>query len=83
MVQRWFDRDLAETPETMARIMTVIAFVRPGDLYGMPIDVNVAAYGHKLMGLNVDNCDVPSNEMMAELAAAFAGGFASSRTEGN
>ena len=36
VVQRWFDRDLAETPETMARIMTVIAFVRPGDLYGMP-----------------------------------------------
>ncbi len=25
VVQRWFDRDLAETPETMARIMTVIA----------------------------------------------------------
>ena len=30
VVQRWFDRDLAETPETMARIMTVIAFVSPG-----------------------------------------------------
>ena len=39
----------------MARIMTVIAFVRPGDLYGQPIDINVPAYGMKLMGLNA--CD--------------------------
>lgn len=55
VVQRWFERGLAESPETMARIMTVIAFVRPGDLYGMPIDVKVPAYGAKLMGLNIDN----------------------------
>ena len=54
VVQLWFERDLAESPETMARIMTVIAFVRPGDLYGMPIDVKVPAYGAKLMGLNID-----------------------------
>ena len=37
----------------MARIMTVVAFVRPGDLYGRPIDINVPEYGMKLMGLNV------------------------------
>ena len=82
VVQRWFERDLAESPETMARIMTVIAFVRPGDLYGMPIDVNVAAYGLKLMGLNVDNCDVPSNDLMADLAALLATGSNASTTEG-
>lgn len=53
VVQRWFETGLAESPETMARVMTVIAFVRPGDLYGMPIDINVPAYGMKLMSLNI------------------------------
>lgn len=52
IVQRWFERDLAESPETMARIMTVVAFVRPGDLYGKPIDINVPAYGLKLLQLH-------------------------------
>ena len=55
VVQRWFAGGLVESPETMARIMTVIAFVRPGDLYGQPIDINLPAYGMKLMGLNA--CD--------------------------
>ena len=53
IVSRWFETGLKESPETMARIMTVVAFVRPGDLYGKPIDINVPAYGMKLMGLNV------------------------------
>ena len=53
VVQRWFARGLREAPETMARIMTVAAFVRPGDLYGKPIDINVPEYGMKLMGLNL------------------------------
>ena len=52
VVQRWFANGLVESPQTMARIMTVIAFVRPGDLYGQPIDINVPAYGMKLMGIN-------------------------------
>ncbi|MDO4437776.1 MAG: TetR/AcrR family transcriptional regulator C-terminal domain-containing protein [Coriobacteriaceae bacterium] len=60
LVQRWFEHGLAESPETMARIMTVIAFIRPGDLYGMPIDINVPEYGMKLMGLNLDNSSVSS-----------------------
>lgn len=51
IVQRWFKGGLKESPETMARIMTVVAFVRPGDLYGMPIDINVPAYGMKLMSM--------------------------------
>ena len=54
VVQRWFERGLAESPETIARVMTVIAFVRPGDLYGMPIDINVPEYGMKLMNLQLD-----------------------------
>ena len=57
VVQRWFENGLAEPPEAMARIMTVIAFVRPGDLYGMPIDINVPAYGMKLMGLQLDSSE--------------------------
>lgn len=54
VVQRWFENGMAESPETMARIMTVIAFVRPGDLYGLPIDINVPAYGMKLMDLSTE-----------------------------
>ena len=53
IICRWFETGLAESPETMARIMTVVAFVRPGDLYGKPIDINVPAYGMKLLGLNM------------------------------
>ena len=53
IVCRWFEGGLAESPETMARIMTVVAFVRPGDLYHKPIDINVPAYGMKLLGLQV------------------------------
>jgi len=63
VVQLWFERDLVESPETMARIMTVIAFVRPGDLYGMPIDVKVPAYGAKLMGLNIDIPAIDFNDI--------------------
>lgn len=55
IIQRWFETGLRESPETMARVMTVIAFVRPGDLYGKPIDINVPAYGMKLLNLQLDN----------------------------
>ena len=55
MIQRWFERDLSESPEAMARIMTVIAFVRPGDLYGQPIDINVPEYGMKLLNLQLED----------------------------
>ncbi len=55
VVQRWIENGLTESPETMARIMTVIAFVRPGDLYGQPIDINVPAYGTKLMNLQLED----------------------------
>ena len=51
------ENGLPESPKTMARIMTVIAFVRPGDLYGQPIDINVPAYGMKLLNLQLDDTD--------------------------
>ncbi len=57
MIQRWFERGLTESPEAMARIMTVIAFVRPGDLYGQPIDINVPEYGMKLLNLQLEDAD--------------------------
>ena len=60
VIQRWFERDLDESPETMARIMTVIAFVRPGDLYGQPIDINVPEYGMKLLNLQLDDAASPA-----------------------
>lgn len=66
VVQRWFERGLVEPSETMARIMTVIAFIRPGDLYGMPIDINVPEYGMKLMGLNLDNSALSSNDSASD-----------------
>ncbi len=54
IVRRWFERGLPESPEAMARIMTVVAFVRPGDLYGKPIDINVPEYGMKLFKVQED-----------------------------
>ncbi len=57
VLQRWIENGLTEAPETMARIMTVIAFVRPGDLYGQPIDINVPEYGLKLMNLQLEDAD--------------------------
>ncbi len=53
IICRWFETGLVESPETMARIMTVVAFVRPGDLYSKPIDINVPEFGMKLLGLQV------------------------------
>lgn len=35
--------------------MTVLAFVRPGDLYGQPIDINVPEYGMKLLNLQLED----------------------------
>ena len=41
---RWLAGGMREDVETMARAMTALMFVRPGDLYGKPIDFNVPAY---------------------------------------
>ena len=39
---RWLTTGMREDDETMARIMTGLAFVRPGDLYGRPFDIDMA-----------------------------------------
>lgn len=38
---RWLTTGMHESVDVMARIMTALAFVRPGDLYGRPIDFDI------------------------------------------
>ena len=45
VLKRWLAGGMRESTEVMARIMTMLAFVRPGDLYGFPISFDVSAYG--------------------------------------
>ena len=40
---RWLTTGMRESDGMMARIMTALLFVRPGDLYGRPIDINVTS----------------------------------------
>ena len=45
VLQRWLEGGLRESPELMARAMTMLMFVRPGDLYGKPLNLDVALCG--------------------------------------
>lgn len=45
VLQRWLEGGMQESPELMARAMTMLMFIRPGDLYGKPIDLDVPLYG--------------------------------------
>ena len=49
VLQRWLEGGMREPVQTMASIMTVLMFVRPGDLYGRPIDINLPLYGAVLL----------------------------------
>ena len=57
VIGRWLEGGMRETPEAMARIMTLLAFVRPGDLYGYPLDINVPAYGLALTQMKEEDDD--------------------------
>lgn len=46
---QWIEDGMEESSETMARIMTLLLFARPGDLYDHPIEFNIFSYGMKLM----------------------------------
>ena len=48
VLTRWLAGGMRESEEVMARIMTVLAFVRPGDLYGIPINLDISAYSEAL-----------------------------------
>ena len=45
VLQRWLEGGMQESTDLMARAMTMLMFVRPGDLYGKPIDLDVPLYG--------------------------------------
>lgn len=48
---RWITTGARESSDVMARVMTGLMFVRPGDLYGKSIDFNVGAFGLALLAL--------------------------------
>lgn len=43
VLARWLTTGMREPDDLIARIMTGLAFVRPGDLYGRPLDIDMAA----------------------------------------
>ena len=45
VIQKWLEDGLRESPELMARALTVLMFVRPGDLYGKPVDLDIPLLG--------------------------------------
>lgn len=49
VLTRWLAGGMREDVETMARLMTALMFVRPGDLYGKTVDFNVPAYALAIM----------------------------------
>lgn len=46
VVQKWLMDGMPESPELMARALTLLMFVRPGDLYGKPINLDIPSCGH-------------------------------------
>ena len=44
VLMRWLAGGMRESDATMARIMTALTFVRPGDLYGRPIELDVPSF---------------------------------------
>lgn len=43
VVVRWLSTGAQESVAVMSRLMTALLFVRPGDLYGRPVDFDIAA----------------------------------------
>ena len=46
---RWLEGGMRESVEAMARLMTSLMFVRPGDLYGKPIDFDIPSFALAIM----------------------------------
>ena len=44
VLMRWLAGGMRESVAVMARIMTALTFVRPGDLYGRPIELDAASF---------------------------------------
>lgn len=62
VLTRWLTGGMREDVRTMALMMTALAFVRPGDLYGKKIDLDVPAYALALMRSSVagNHADAPA-----------------------
>ena len=58
VVVRWLTTGMAEAPEIMARLMTALLFVRPGDLYGRPIDFDIPRMAACAMAFQKEHPDV-------------------------
>lgn len=52
---RWLDGDMRESVHTMACLMTALMFVRPGDLYDNPIDLDIPSFAVAAMCSEEDN----------------------------
>ena len=55
---RWLSTGMVESPEIMARMMTALMFVRPGDLYGRPIDFDIPSLAKQAMAFQKEHDDV-------------------------
>ncbi len=58
VVVRWLNTGMAEPPEIMARMMTALLFVRPGDLYGRPIDFDIPGMAAKAVAFKEECSNV-------------------------
>lgn len=52
---RWLDGGMEESVHTMACLMTALMFVRPGDLYDNPIDLDIPSFAVAAMCPEEDN----------------------------
>lgn len=55
---RWLSTGMVEPPEVMARMMTSLMFVRPGDLYGRPIDFDIPTLASQALAIMKEQDDV-------------------------
>lgn len=65
VLMRWLADGMAESSGVMARVMTALMFVRPGDLYGSPISFDIPRYGFALTLLNAATGAVPMDALLA------------------
>ena len=49
VIMRWLAGGMRESDAVMSRIMTALAFVRPGDLYGKPIDLDIPGFAMSVL----------------------------------
>ena len=54
---RWLTGGMRESSEAMARVMTALMFVRPGDLYGKKIEFDIPSLGLALLTMRENDDD--------------------------